>query len=160
MHGLRTHNKAFFHWNPELLGLGRQIRQINSEAFGIFSAKLSAPILVKFIYSEKAITFCEIFPLLLTFNLNSIVWCIYKCCTASVMVWSTDYGHMKAKFLIRYKGLFFCRNNCWIMEKMNEGLTVPKWVLIVWPKIPQMPQKFSAQNVCPGVLKKALTGCP
>ena len=41
------------------------------------------------------------------------------------------------------------------MEKMNEGLTVPKWVLIVWPKIPQMPQKFSAQNVCPGVLKKS-----
>ena len=28
--------KPFFHWNPELLGLGRQIRQINSGAFGIY----------------------------------------------------------------------------------------------------------------------------
>ena len=26
------------------------------------------------------------------------------------------------------------------MENMDKGLTVPKWVLIVWPKIPQMPQ--------------------
>ena len=35
-HGLRTPNEAFFHWNPELLGLGRQIGQINSGAFGVF----------------------------------------------------------------------------------------------------------------------------
>ena len=28
-------------------------------------------------------------------------------------------------------------------------LTVPKWVLIVRPKIPQMPQNLSAQFVCP-----------
>ena len=28
-HGLRTPNEAFFHWNPELLGLGRQIGQTN-----------------------------------------------------------------------------------------------------------------------------------
>ena len=28
---------------------------------------------------------------------------------------------------------------------MNKGLTVPKWVLIVWPKIPQMPQNSYAQ---------------
>ena len=40
-------NEAFFHWNPELLGLGRQIGQINSGAFGVFSVKLSAPILVQ-----------------------------------------------------------------------------------------------------------------
>ena len=32
---------------------------------------------------------------------------------------------------------------------MDNGLTVPKWVLIVWPKIPQMPQNLSAQFVCP-----------
>ena len=32
---------------------------------------------------------------------------------------------------------------------MDKGLTVPKWVLIVWLKIPQMPQKISAQFVCP-----------
>ena len=35
-------NEAFFHWNPELLGLGRQIGQINSGAFAEFSAKISA----------------------------------------------------------------------------------------------------------------------
>ena len=35
------------------------------------------------------------------------------------------------------------------MENMNKELTVPKWVLIVWPKIPQMPQNLSAQIVCP-----------
>ena len=27
---------------------------------------------------------------------------------------------------------------------MDKGLTVPKWVLIVWLKIPQMPQNLSA----------------
>ena len=32
---------------------------------------------------------------------------------------------------------------------MDKGLTVPKWVLIVWPKISQMPQNLSAQSVCP-----------
>ena len=35
------------------------------------------------------------------------------------------------------------------MENMNKGLTVPKWVLIVWPKIPQMPQNLFAQFTCP-----------
>ena len=33
---------------------------------------------------------------------------------------------------------------------MEKGLTVAKWMLIVWPKIPQMPQNLSAQFVCPG----------
>jgi hypothetical protein len=33
------------------LGLSRQIGQINSGAFGVFSAKLSAPILVQFMFS-------------------------------------------------------------------------------------------------------------
>ena len=31
---------------------------------------------------------------------------------------------------------------------MDKGLTVPKWVLIVRPKIPQMTQTLSAQSVC------------
>jgi hypothetical protein len=31
---------------------------------------------------------------------------------------------------------------------MDKGLTVPKWVLINWPKIPQMPQ-MNAQIVGP-----------
>ena len=35
------------------------------------------------------------------------------------------------------------------MENMNKGLTVPKWVLINRPTIPQMPQNLSAQIVCP-----------
>ena len=35
------------------------------------------------------------------------------------------------------------------MENMDKGLTVPKWVLIVQPKIPQMLQNLSAQIVCP-----------
>ena len=33
------------------------------------------------------------------------------------------------------------------MENMNAELTVPKWVLISRPKIPQMPQKLFAQFV-------------
>ena len=39
------------------------------------------------------------------------------------------------------KGLAFCRNNGRIMENMDKELTAPKWVLIVRPKIPQIPQK-------------------
>ena len=35
------------------------------------------------------------------------------------------------------------------MENMDKGLTVPKWVLSVQPKIPQMSQNLSAQIVCP-----------
>jgi hypothetical protein len=35
------------------------------------------------------------------------------------------------------------------MENMDKGLTVQKWVLIVWLKITQMPQNLSAQFVCP-----------
>jgi hypothetical protein len=31
------------------------------------------------------------------------------------------------------------------MGNMNKELTVPKWVLIVQPKIHQMPQNLSAQ---------------
>ena len=31
------------------------------------------------------------------------------------------------------------------MENMDKGLNVPKWVLMNWPKIPQMPQNLSAQ---------------
>jgi hypothetical protein len=37
----------------------------------------------------------------------------------------------------------------YLMENMDKGLTVPKWVLIVQPKILQMPQNESAQFVCP-----------
>ena len=33
------------------------------------------------------------------------------------------------------------------MENMETRL-YPKWVLIIWPKIPQMPQNLSAHIVC------------
>ena len=48
-HGLRTPCEASFHWNPELFGSDKQIRQINSGAFGLFSAKLSVPIYVQWV---------------------------------------------------------------------------------------------------------------
>ena len=48
-HGLRTPKESFFRWNPEILGLGRQIGQINSGTFGEFSTKLSTPILVQWV---------------------------------------------------------------------------------------------------------------
>ena len=52
-HGLRTPNEACFHRNPKLLFV---IGQMNSGAFGVFSAKSSAPIL--------ALLFpCPYFPL-------------------------------------------------------------------------------------------------
>ena len=46
------------------------------------------------------------------------------------------------------------------MEKMDKGLTVPKWVLIVRPKVPQTPQNLSAQFVLPSRFqwKKASLG--
>ena len=45
-HGLQTPNETFVHQNSKILGLCRQFGQINFEAFGVFSANLSAPILV------------------------------------------------------------------------------------------------------------------
>ena len=45
-HGLRKPNEAFFHRNPKLFGLSRQFGQINFVVFGVFSANLSAPILI------------------------------------------------------------------------------------------------------------------
>ena len=35
------------------------------------------------------------------------------------------------------------------MKNMDKGLTEPKWVLLAWPKIPQMAHNLSAQFVCP-----------
>ena len=46
MDGLRTPNEAFFHLNSKLLDLGRQIGQIKFGTCWVFSAELSAPILV------------------------------------------------------------------------------------------------------------------
>ena len=90
-------------------------------------------------------------------------WNLYNCDLVQLISQHTDYGHTMAKFFAAkiqipmpnkylrfgYKGLVFYRNNGWLMENMDKGLTVPKWVLIVWPKIPQMPKNWSAQIVCP-----------
>ena len=35
------------------------------------------------------------------------------------------------------------------MKNIDKGLTVPKWVLINWSKIPQVPQNLFTQIVCP-----------
>ena len=48
-----------------------------------------------------------------------------------------------------YKGLVYCRNNDWLMENMDKGLNVPKWVLKNRPKYPKCPKNLSAQFVCP-----------
>ena len=59
-HGLRTPNKAFFYRNPKLLGLGRQIGQINFgafRAFGVFLSNLSTPTLAPWVP-------CPCFPLI------------------------------------------------------------------------------------------------
>ena len=56
-HGQRTPNEAFFHRNPKLLCLGRQFGQINFGAIGVFSADLSASILVLWVP-------CPCFPLI------------------------------------------------------------------------------------------------
>jgi hypothetical protein len=36
-----------------------------------------------------------------------------------------------------FKGLFFCRNNDWLMETWTRD-SLPKWVLMKCPKIPQI----------------------
>ena len=84
----------------------------------------------------------------------------------SALCLNTDYRHTMAYFAAQiqipipnknlgfgYKGLVFCRNNGWLMENMDKGLTVPKWVLINWPKIPEIPRSLSAQIVCPSPKK-------
>ena len=81
----------------------------------------------------------------------------------SIILVSMDYGHTKVKtpilcgqnsnprivVIFFYKGLVFFTNNGRIMENLDNGLTVPKWVMIIWPKMPKMPQNLAAQFVCP-----------
>ena len=43
------------------------------------------------------------------------------------------------------KGLVFCKN----IGLIKENMDMPKWVLIVWPEITQMPQSLSTQFICP-----------
>ena len=75
------------------------------------------------------------------------------------MIVITDYGHMKAFFAAQiqipipcgYKSLFFCRINGCIMKNMDKGLTVPKWMLIVWTKITPNALEF----ICPSTKVQA-----
>jgi hypothetical protein len=47
------------------------------------------------------------------------------------------------------------------MENMDKGLTVSKWMLIAWSKIPQMPKNLSAQAQKFGIsMKKGFIGRP
>ena len=54
------------------------------------------------------------------------------------------------------KGLVFGRNNGWLIENMDKGLTVSKWVLINHKKIPQ---NLSAQKFRISI-KKGFIGRP
>ena len=60
-----------------------------------------------------------------------------------------------AQIFVAFSEKLKFRNIGWIMEKMVKGLPIPKWVgqkwvLIVQPEIPEMPQKF----ICPICLQK------
>ena len=46
------------------------------------------------------------------------------------------------------------------MENMDKGLTVAKWVLIVWPKIPQMPHLSAQAQKFWISMKKGFIGHP
>ena len=57
-HGLRTPNEAFF---IEIQNVDRQIGQVNSGAFGVFSAELSAHILVQWVLCQCFLLFNHYF---------------------------------------------------------------------------------------------------
>jgi hypothetical protein len=97
---------------------------------------------------------------------DSFVLTIFGSCSFYLQNWSsnsTDCMNAKSLILLAqiqipipnknlgwgYKGLVFSRNNGWIIENMDKGLTVPKWMLIVHPKMTKMPQNLFAQFVWP-----------
>ena len=65
-----------------------------------------------------------------------------------MLIWNVHFNPQKI-LGFGYKGLVFCRNNGWLMENMDKGLTVPKWVLINQPKIPPNAPKFIFPNCLP-----------
>ena len=89
-HGLLTPNEAFFHWNPELLGLGRQIGERNPGAF----AKLSAIILV---YSESLVHVFHYSTIISTKKSAFIVFIfwiwiwILSSCVRSLWLWPSEF---------------------------------------------------------------------
>ena len=67
-------------------------------------------------------------------NENDMTFCYFSC-LGRYYFRPTSMVALSLSALARYGRL---------MENMDKGLTVPKWVLIVWRKIPQMPQNLSA----------------
>ena len=61
--------KPFFIKIPELLGLGRQIGHINSRAFGVFSAEITAPILAQWVHCPWMFPLFNLKPLSLIPNI-------------------------------------------------------------------------------------------
>ena len=80
---LRTPNEDFFHRNPKLSGLGRQFGQINFVAFGVFSADLSAPILIQWVP-------CPCFPLINNHYFYKKTKPLYMVSKAQIFIWDWD----------------------------------------------------------------------
>ena len=57
---------------------------------------------------------------------------------------------------------FFCKSKWMNNGKHGQGThcTVPKWMLIIWLKIPQISHNWSDQLFYPISLKKGFIGCP
>ena len=75
-HGLRTPDEAFFHRNPEIFGSDRQIGQINSGAFGVFSPNYQHP----FWYSESIVH---------VFHYSTIISIVFIS-TSQIFIWDWD----------------------------------------------------------------------
>ena len=64
-------------------------------------------------------------------------------------LWPISYlEYIRDIFVLGLKTQSFCMKNNLIHLSVDKGLIVSKWVLVVWPIIPQMPRNFSAQFVC------------
>ena len=85
---------------------------------------------------------------LCTSILHRFIFQILSKYSYAALQWFTNYGHTMAKSLILC-GQNSCSNPWLINGNMDKGLTVTKWMLINWLKIPQMPQNLYAQIVCP-----------
>ena len=100
-HRVRTPTEAFFHWNLELLGLVKLLGQMNYGAFGVFSAKLSALILVQWVP-------CPCFPLLNHYFYKKLS--LYIHLTNTYLGLGFEVGLQKIRnlaFLSEWKGSLF-----------------------------------------------------
>jgi hypothetical protein len=93
-HGLWMPNEVVFHWNPDLLGLGRQIGQINSGTFGIFSAKLYSESKRKTITNAHFMTISGHFSTncIFIFHKNEVQTVILRCLMGLSLDWFKSYG--------------------------------------------------------------------